>query len=144
MLRKDKGIENRDDKAEEKKDEEIDKDKVDNDKGDEHMVIKDKNEENNEDNRPDDSGVSQYSLNSESDFELSQSSSSMFDPPGNSTLSRITPPRAGEPPGDQSKDKVFEERSQHLLDSLERMSQALVTEERTDDENENKSISDNT
>lgn len=123
---KDKGLENRDDKEEEKKDEKI------------GMDIGDK------DNRPDDSGVSQYSLNSESDFELSQCSSSMFSPPGNSTLSRITPPRAGEPPGDQSKDKVFEERSQHLLDSLERMSQALVTEEITDDENENKSSSDKT
>ena len=37
----------------------------------------------NGDKEQDDSRVSQYSLNSESDFELSQCSSSMFAPPGN-------------------------------------------------------------
>ena len=89
----------------------------------------------NGDKEQDDSRVSQYSLNSESDFELSQCSSSMFAPPGNSSLSRMTPPRSGEPPTDQS--QVFEERSQHLLESLERMSQALVTEDITDDEDAN-------
>ena len=88
-----------------------------------------------EDEDKDDSRVSQYSLNSESDFELSQCSSSMFAPPGNSSLSRKTPPRSGEPPINQ----IFEERSQHLLESLERMSQDLVTVEIADDDNENKS-----
>ena len=63
----------------------------------------------------------------------------MFNPPGNSTLNRMTPPRTGEPPLDQSPDNMLEERSQHVLDSLERMSQDLVTVEIADDDNESQS-----